>query len=119
MKLSHRRATQQCMTCPICQSTPHRHRASCLLSTTPCALTGNSSEAGATPDVYLLQQRAPAMLGRQAEFAENLVEWAQSQGFAQLVVLSGLDATLRKDRQLLGEMTRWVERLLGVEKGCN
>lgn len=115
----HRRAAQQSVTCPICHSQPHRHQASCLLSTTPCALTGNSGEGDATPDMYLLQQRAPAMLGRQAEFAENLVEWAQSQGFAQLVVLSGLDATLRKDRQLLGEMTRWVGRLLGVEKGCN
>ena len=64
---------------------------------------GPSSAVG---KVYLMQQRAPARAGRQAAFARDLAEWASTRGVARLLVLSGLDATLRKDRQLVGPATR-------------
>ncbi|KAG2482237.1 hypothetical protein HYH03_018820 [Edaphochlamys debaryana] len=50
--------------------------------------------------LVFLQQRAPAMLGRQAAFAQELVSWLVAAGAAAVVVLTGLDAGLRGDRQL-------------------
>ncbi|KXZ42832.1 hypothetical protein GPECTOR_115g326 [Gonium pectorale] len=50
--------------------------------------------------VVFLQQRAPAALGRQAAFAAELVGWLAAAGAAGVLVLSGLDAQLRRDRQL-------------------
>jgi proteasome assembly chaperone 2 len=75
----------------------------CLLEYVPAGL----AEEGGSPGIFLLQQRAPAIQGRQAEWAEDLTEWAQSRGFAQMVVLCGLDPTLRKDKQILGSSARW------------
>ncbi len=56
--------------------------------------------------MFLLQQRAPAMLGRQAAYAASLMAWARSQGVARMVVLSGLDSALCKDKQILGPAVR-------------
>ncbi|GLI70480.1 hypothetical protein VaNZ11_015390 [Volvox africanus] len=54
-----------------------------------------------------LQQRAPAMLGRQAAFAAELVGWLVEAGVAGLVLLTGLDAQLRKDQQLDSSQLRF------------
>ena len=58
--------------------------------------------------MFALQQRAPVRVGRQAAFAKDLVSWARSKGVAKVLVLTGLDATLRKDRQLIGPAMRCV-----------
>ncbi|EFJ50012.1 hypothetical protein VOLCADRAFT_120700 [Volvox carteri f. nagariensis] len=50
--------------------------------------------------LVFLQQRAPAMVGRQSAFAAELVSWLVEVGASALVVLTGLDAQLRRDRQL-------------------
>ncbi|KAG2423936.1 hypothetical protein HXX76_014877 [Chlamydomonas incerta] len=55
---------------------------------------------GSQPPLVFLQQRAPAALGRQAAFAAELVTWLHAAGAAGVVVLTGLDAQLRRDRQL-------------------
>eukprot|EP00983_Pelagomonas_calceolata_P093306 1157762-Pelagomonas_calceolata.AAC.2 len=55
---------------------------------------------------YFLQQRAPAMKGRQAEFAANLADWLQREGVQQVIVLCGLNAVSRKDSQIMGAPTR-------------
>mmetsp|Transcript_21036 Transcript_21036/g.58452 ORF Transcript_21036/g.58452 Transcript_21036/m.58452 type:complete len:274 (+) Transcript_21036:59-880(+) len=57
---------------------------------------------------YFLQQRAPAMKGRQAEFAANLADWLQREGVQQVIVLCGLNAVSRKDSQIMGAPTRFV-----------
>ena len=49
-----------------------------------------------------MQQRAPARSGRQGVFANDLAAWVRSSGFSRVLILSGLDATMRKDRQLMG-----------------
>ncbi|KAF5842841.1 PAC2 family-domain-containing protein [Dunaliella salina] len=57
---------------------------------------------------YFLQQRAPAMKGRQAEFAASLAHWLQREGVQQVVVLCGLNAVSRKDSQIMGAPTRFL-----------
>eukprot|EP00967_Tisochrysis_lutea_P081445 scaffold112364_cov21-Tisochrysis_lutea.AAC.1 len=41
---------------------------------------------------YFLQQRAPAMKGRQAEFAANLADWLQREGVQQVVITNQIVA---------------------------
>ncbi|KAG1661015.1 hypothetical protein FOA52_005330 [Chlamydomonas sp. UWO 241] len=98
---------------PVAGNDPHDMRAPGTLSTAlelfelP-ASPSRRAVGNVDGPVFLLQQRAPVVLGRQAEFAENVVEWAQSQGIVQLLVLSGLDSTLRRDRQIMGDPMRYL-----------
>eukprot|EP00878_Enallax_costatus_P010526 GHUV01010991.1.p1 GENE.GHUV01010991.1~~GHUV01010991.1.p1 ORF type:complete len:296 (+),score=104.94 GHUV01010991.1:234-1121(+) len=55
----------------------------------------------------LLQQRAPAIPGRQQAFANSIAEWAKQQGISQTILLCGLDAQYRRDRQLEGTQLRY------------
>ncbi|EFJ28575.1 hypothetical protein SELMODRAFT_93646, partial [Selaginella moellendorffii] len=43
----------------------------------------------------VLQQRSPLVKGSSLKFAENLADWAKSEGFENVVVLSGLDSGKR------------------------
>ncbi|GIL74268.1 hypothetical protein Vretimale_2018 [Volvox reticuliferus] len=65
-----------------------------------------------------LQQRAPAMLGRQAAFAAELVGWLVEAGAAGLVLLTGLDAQLRKDRQLDSSQLRFLASSEELRDAC-
>lgn len=58
--------------------------------------------------LYFMQQRAPAARGRQQAFADDLATWAAAAGVAQVVVLAGLDAQLRKDQQIEGSPIRYL-----------
>lgn len=62
--------------------------------------------AGST--TYFLQQRAPAIKGRQAAHAASLCDWLKGQGVAQAVVVCDLDAQARRDAQLDGPPLRCV-----------
>ncbi|GBF93879.1 proteasome assembly chaperone [Raphidocelis subcapitata] len=62
--------------------------------------------AGQGSKVFLIQQRAPAIPGRQRAFAESLAAWLASSGVAHVVVLSGLDAQYRRESQLEGSQAR-------------
>lgn len=57
--------------------------------------------------MVFLQQRAPALMGRQSAFAEELVGWLAKAGAVAVVLLSGLDGQLRRDRQLDSNQLRW------------
>ncbi|XP_024531095.1 proteasome assembly chaperone 2 isoform X1 [Selaginella moellendorffii] len=46
-------------------------------------------------DITVLQQRSPLVKGSTLKFAENLADWAKSEGFENVVVLSGLDSGKR------------------------
>jgi len=56
----------------------------------------------------LLQQRAPAIPGRQKAFAAELAAWAKEAGFSQVLLLSGLDAQYRREQQLEGSQLRYL-----------
>jgi proteasome assembly chaperone 2 len=60
------------------------------------------------PKLFLLQQRAPVIPGRQRAFAANLAAWLAAAGVAQVVVLSGLDAQFRREAQLEGSQVRFL-----------
>lgn len=51
--------------------------------------------------IFLLTQRSPPITGQQAAFATSVAQWAKSQGVGRIVLLTGLDASMRRDRQLL------------------
>ena len=70
---------------------------------------GDARGAGSAR-VFLMQQRAPARVGRQGVFARDLAAWLRSSGVSRVLVLSGLDATMRKDRQLVGPAVRYDNR---------
>lgn len=57
--------------------------------------------------MYLLQQRAPAIPGRQEAFAAEVAGWAQAAGVSQVLLLCGLDAQYRKEQQLEGSQLRY------------
>ncbi|GFH22698.1 proteasome assembly chaperone 2, partial [Haematococcus lacustris] len=59
------------------------------------------SEGGATP-LYIIQQRAPAMAGRQAAAACALATLLKTEGVATAIVLCGLDSQLRRDQEIEG-----------------
>ena len=52
--------------------------------------------------ILLLTQRSPPITGHQAPFATAVVQWAKSVGVGQILVLTGLDASMRRDAQLIG-----------------
>ncbi|KAF8058335.1 psmG2 [Scenedesmus sp. PABB004] len=58
--------------------------------------------------LFLLQQRAPAIPGRQAALAADLAGWAQRAGLAHVVLLCGLDAQYRREQQLEGSQLRFL-----------
>ena len=68
-----------------------------------CAPRGalcTSLEAHARPGLALLQQRAPTLPGAQRAFAAELADWAHKAGFAQVLLLAGLDPQLATGTQL-------------------
>jgi proteasome assembly chaperone 2 len=58
--------------------------------------------------VLLLQQRAPAIPGRQQAFASELAGWAASAGVRHVLLLCGLDAQYRREQQLEGPQLRYL-----------
>lgn len=58
--------------------------------------------------MFLLQQRTPAIPGRQKAFAAELAAWAEAAGFGQLLLLCGLDAQYRREQQLEGSQLRYL-----------
>ncbi|GLC38703.1 hypothetical protein PLESTB_000592500 [Pleodorina starrii] len=68
--------------------------------------------------LVFLQQRAPAALGRQSAFAAELVGWLVEAGAAALVVLSGLDAGLRRDMQLDSSPLRYLASSEELRAAC-
>eukprot|EP00198_Chlamydomonas_reinhardtii_P005486 XP_001694822.1 predicted protein [Chlamydomonas reinhardtii] len=73
---------------------------------------------GSQPPLVFLQQRAPAALGRQAAFAAELVTWLHAAGAAGVVVLTGLDAQLRRDRQLDSSPLRFLASTEQLRAAC-
>jgi hypothetical protein len=59
--------------------------------------------------VFLLQQRAPTIPGRQQAFAASIMSWAQQAGFSRLLLLCGLDAQYRREQQLEGTQLRYLD----------
>jgi hypothetical protein len=57
---------------------------------------------------FLLQQRAPVIPGRQQAFAAELAAWAKAAGFAQVLLLCGLDAQYRREQQIEGSQLRFL-----------
>jgi proteasome assembly chaperone 2 len=51
-------------------------------------------------NLFILQQRAPAVPGRQRAFAEAAAKAAKSGGVARVLLLCGLDAAWRRERQI-------------------
>lgn len=62
--------------------------------------------ACAGTQIVFLQQRSPAMTGRQEAFAKNLAEFLSKHGVKQVIILSGLDAQLMRDKQIEGPRIR-------------
>jgi hypothetical protein len=58
--------------------------------------------------VFLLQQRAPTIPGRQQAFAASIMTWAKQAGFSQLLLLCGLDAQYRREQQIEGTQLRFL-----------
>jgi hypothetical protein len=52
--------------------------------------------------VALLQQRAPAVRGAQRALAQEVAAWAERAGFARVVLLGGLDASLARTPAQMG-----------------
>jgi hypothetical protein len=59
--------------------------------------------------VFLLQQRAPTIPGRQQAFAASIMAWAKLAGFSQLLLLCGLDAQYRREQQIEGTQLRYLD----------
>lgn len=64
---------------------------------------------------FLLQQRAPVIPGRQQAFAAELAAWAKAAGFAQVLLLAGLDAQYRREQQIEGSQLRFLSSSSGQE----
>lgn len=58
--------------------------------------------------VFLLQQRAPAIPGRQRAFAAEVAAWAAAEGIGHILLLSALDAQYRREQQLEGPQLRYL-----------
>lgn len=58
--------------------------------------------------MFLLQQRAPAIPGRQQAFAAELASWVKAAGIGQVLLLTGLDAQYRREQQLEGSQLRYL-----------
>lgn len=57
--------------------------------------------------MFLLQQRAPAIPGRQQAFAGEVAAWLGAVGVGQVLLLCGLDAQYRREQQLEGSQLRY------------
>ncbi|KAI8470845.1 MAG: PAC2 family-domain-containing protein [Monoraphidium minutum] len=64
--------------------------------------------AGLGSKLFVLQQRAPAIPGRQKAFSAGLAAWLVAAGVAEVVVLAGLDAQYRRESQLEGPQARFL-----------
>ena len=58
------------------------------------------------PRLFIIQQRAPAIAGRQRALAADAAEWLAAAGAGSVLVLSGLDAGHRREAQLEGPQER-------------
>jgi hypothetical protein len=58
--------------------------------------------SGCGTPLFLLQQRGPVATGRQAVFAHEFAEWTSAAGFQQVLLLSSVDAAMRRDREICG-----------------
>lgn len=59
--------------------------------------------------LFVLQQRAPAIPGRQSNFAADMAAWAKQAGFSHVLLLCGLDAQYRREQQLEGTQLRYLD----------
>jgi proteasome assembly chaperone 2 len=62
----------------------------------------------AASNTFLLQQRAPALTGRQDAFAASMAEWIKASGFSRTVLVCGLDAQFRRDAQITDRAARFL-----------
>ena len=63
----------------------------------------------ASPPTYVLQQRAPAHVGRQRAFAANLVQWIMQCGFEKVVLSSSIELEARGEAQLRQQRCWYVQ----------
>jgi proteasome assembly chaperone 2 len=73
----------------------------------------------AASNAFVLQQRAPAVAGRQEAFAAGLAAWAASAGFARVLLLCGLDAQFRRDAQLADRQGRYLAEGEAEGEACS
>lgn len=52
--------------------------------------------------MFVLQQRGPVISGCQFKFAQDLIEWIKEMKFIQVLILSSLTSTIRRDSEILG-----------------
>jgi proteasome assembly chaperone 2 len=69
----------------------------------------------AASNTFVLQQRAPALAGRQEALAASVAAWAAGAGFSRVVLLCGLDAQYRRDAQLADLEGRYLASEGGAE----
>ena len=77
-----------------------------------CLQVFRAASDAPTGAVFLLQQRAPTVTGRQEAFAAELAAWAAAAAFARVLLVSSADAALRGDAQIGGPQ---VAMLAGAE----
>jgi len=58
--------------------------------------------------LVILQQRAPCIKGRSAEYVKELLQWIELCQFKQVVLLSSMFAQERIDRQITGSQVRYI-----------
>ena len=63
----------------------------------------------ASPPIYVLQQRAPAHVGRQRAFAANLVQWIVQCAFEKVVISSSIELEARREVQLRQQKCWYVQ----------
>jgi len=63
---------------------------------TPCELFG-----GADVDIVVVQQRSPVLKSQKERFVHKLLEFIKSSDVAAVLLLSGMDQTIRSDAQML------------------
>jgi hypothetical protein len=79
----------------------------------------NVSAFRAGTRVFLLQQRAPTIPGRQQAFAASIMTWAKQAGFSQLLLLCGLDAQYRREQQIEGTQLRYLDSSSASSSGAD
>lgn len=50
--------------------------------------------------IAIVQQRALVVLGKQRKFSTAFVDWAAQAGFANVLVISGIEATMARSSDL-------------------
>eukprot|EP00210_Caulerpa_lentillifera_P001628 g1566.t1 len=77
----------------------------------PCALSLELYQLeGTKRRICVLQQRAPAQIGRQGAFAKNLAKWIASSQFRDVLVLSSVEASIRNEQQLTANQSWYVHQ---------